>query len=82
MNRRDALRAGFGAAVGGAMLGCTSTASTMAAGNSMPVQRYKALDEAANRPVLRRELVTQPVMIDKVELLRRDDEFMVRVTFF
>ncbi len=38
------------------------------------------LREARLQPVLRRELLPDPIVIDKVEMLRRDGEYFVRAT--
>jgi L-alanine-DL-glutamate epimerase-like enolase superfamily enzyme len=40
---------------------------------------YPELDAAAARPVLRRELFPEPVVIESVELLRYEDNFLCRV---
>ena len=40
---------------------------------------YAALDAARDRPVLRRELFTTPVVLHSVELLRHEDNFICRV---
>lgn len=42
-------------------------------------ESYPDLDAAAARPVLRRELFADPVMIESVELLRYQDNFLCRV---
>lgn len=42
-------------------------------------KEYPKLDHAATRPVLRRELFPDPVMIESVELLRYEDNFLCRV---
>ena len=41
--------------------------------------QYSKLDEALARPVLKRELFPAPVIIEKLELLRLDDNFLCRV---
>ena len=46
---------------------------------SMSRPSAEALDRAAAHPVLRRELYRSPVLIESVELLRNDREFLVRV---
>lgn len=46
---------------------------------STPNRRYAALDAAAARPVLRRELFPDPLVLETVELLRYEDNFVCRV---
>ncbi len=41
--------------------------------------RYARLDEILRQPVLKRELFTSPVIIDRLELLRYRDSFLCRV---
>lgn len=43
-------------------------------------ENYLKLDNELNRPVLRKELFADPVIIDKLELLRFEDNFICRVT--
>jgi hypothetical protein len=43
------------------------------------VNRYALLDKAANRPVLERELFSDPVIIEGCELLQYGHNYMVRV---
>ena len=40
---------------------------------------YQKIDQAAAQPVLKRELFTQPIIIDRVELLRYQNSFLCRV---
>ncbi len=42
-------------------------------------EQYAALDEAYSKPVLKRDLFPDPVIIDKLELLRLGDNFICRV---
>jgi len=44
------------------------------------VTDYSELDEILAKPVLKKELFSAPVIIDKVELLRHNDNFICRVT--
>jgi L-alanine-DL-glutamate epimerase-like enolase superfamily enzyme len=44
-----------------------------------PVSGYPELDAAAARPVLRRDLFPDPVVLESVELLRYEDNFLCRV---
>jgi L-alanine-DL-glutamate epimerase-like enolase superfamily enzyme len=49
-------------------------------GNENLKEKYSKLDNILGRPVLKRELFTSPVIIDKLELLRLDETFLCRVT--
>lgn len=42
-------------------------------------ERYAALDEVLSKPVLKKELFSEPVIIDSLELLRYQDNFLCRV---
>ncbi len=42
-------------------------------------QVLHVLDEASSRPVLRKNLFKAPVIIEKIELLRNEDQFLCRV---
>jgi L-alanine-DL-glutamate epimerase-like enolase superfamily enzyme len=53
-----------------------SSARANAAGD---FERYAALDEALSKPVLKRALFPEPVIIDSLELLRFEDNFLCRV---
>ncbi len=44
-----------------------------------PEERYRILDDVLRRPVLKRELFPDPVIIDTVELLELDGRFLCRV---
>lgn len=49
------------------------------AGRSATPPDYSKLDAAAARPVFKKELFTNPVIIDTIELLRLGDTFLCRV---
>jgi len=72
MNRRELIKASLGA---GAitMLGCSKVPS------NEPVVEYDMLDETASKPVLKRELFPDPVIIASLELLNYGESYMVRV---
>ncbi|WP_448698445.1 mandelate racemase/muconate lactonizing enzyme family protein [Mucilaginibacter sp. AW1-3] len=74
-NRRDFLTA---AAIGGvaAAMPFSSQASTIF-NNEDPV--FAKLDAAMKQPVLKRELFKDPVILEKIELLRYKDTFLCRV---
>jgi L-alanine-DL-glutamate epimerase-like enolase superfamily enzyme len=72
MNRRDLIRTSLGAAALTA-LGCTKNAS------NRPGIENGMLEEAASRPVLKREIFPDPVIIATMELLNLGESYMVRV---
>ncbi len=53
--------------------------NTIHAGSVAETDRYAALDAALANPVLKRQLFSEPVIIDKLELLRYNDNFLCRV---
>lgn len=61
-------------------LGAAATLSGCTSASNMPVKDYTDLDEILARPVLKKELFDSPVIIDRLELLRREDNFICRVT--
>ena len=48
-------------------------------GNEALREKYARLDAILKQPVLRRELFTSPVIIESVELLRYQNNFLCRV---
>ncbi len=73
MNRRDVLKAGMG--VGAlSVLGCSNLSST-----GQKAVNYDALDQAISKPVLKKELFPDPVIIDSMELLYYEQSYMIRV---
>ena len=63
----------------GATLGSLAPAAVIA-GAQPPVVDPSPIDEALARPVLKKELFTEPVIIDRLELLRLEDNFICRIT--
>ena len=53
--------------------------STYAKGSNLPVKNYTILDKVLDKPVLKRELFPDPVIIESVELLRNRDNCICRV---
>ena len=78
-NRRRFLGAnllgGLGAALPILSAGAASPQSASRPGNP----RYARLDEILRQPVLKRDLFPEPVIIEKLELLRYKDSFLCRV---
>jgi len=79
-NRRHFLRDSSMAFIAGSSLlaSCRPAENPATASQSDP--DYSLLDEAYEKPVLKRELFPDPVMIDRCELLRLEDNFICRVT--
>ncbi|MGB3586955.1 MAG: mandelate racemase/muconate lactonizing enzyme family protein [Tunicatimonas sp.] len=78
-NRRKFLKAA--ATVGGAstLLPLSSCLSTKRSATTSSIIQYSKLDEVRNQPVLRRELFTNPVIIETLELLRDRNNTICRV---
>jgi L-alanine-DL-glutamate epimerase-like enolase superfamily enzyme len=76
-NRRDFLTSAALTAGGTSLLGLTSCAQATGEGESRP--DYSMLDEALQRPVLRRELFPDPIVIESLELLLDRDNCLYRV---
>ncbi len=72
-SRRDFLKK---SAMGAALAGFPSVEDSRYAYGTDP----SPVDEALTRPVLKKELFTSPVYIDRLELLRLEDNFICRVT--
>lgn len=72
MNRRELIKSGMGAGAF-TLLGCSGVPS------GVTVAEYAKLDEAAAKPVLKRELFPDPVNIASMELLNLGESYMVRV---
>lgn len=70
MNRRQF--AASAAAMG--LMGCVSRSQHVAQGPAV-----EELDRAAAQPVLKKELFPNPVIIDSIQLLKRDKEYFVHV---
>lgn len=72
-DRRNFLKSASIATAGAVTLNsCSSPNSTLAV-------NYSKLDEIAAKPVLKRELFPDPVIIETLELLRYEDNFLCRV---
>src|SRR5688572_4462966 len=76
-NRRTFLTS---ALAGGAVAALPVSARAAAGGRSEAIKaKYAKLDAILKQPVLRRELFTSPVIIEKLELLRFNNNFLCRV---
>jgi L-alanine-DL-glutamate epimerase-like enolase superfamily enzyme len=68
------------ALAGGAAATLPFTARAAGGGRSAAINaKYAKLDAILKQPVLRRELFTSPVVIEKLELLRHNNNFLCRV---
>ena len=77
--RRAFLRLGTLAAGSVAGLGAVATRARATTQTGRPAVDPARVMEAASTPVLRRELITSPVTIASIELLKAGDEYLVRV---
>jgi L-alanine-DL-glutamate epimerase-like enolase superfamily enzyme len=84
-NRRKFMSAAAGGALASLPLssasGHTAMADTPPCGPASPAlkSRYAKLDEILKQPVLKKELFNSPVIIESVELLRLNNNFLCRV---
>jgi L-alanine-DL-glutamate epimerase-like enolase superfamily enzyme len=78
-NRRQFLKANLAGGLAGALPLATFSAETPPPSQAGRNPRYPKLDEILKQPVLKRELFTQPVIIETLELLRYKDSFLCRV---
>lgn len=76
-NRRQFLATSL---VGGAAAALPVSARAAGGGRSAAINaKYEKLDAILKQPILRRELFTSPVIIDTIELLRYNNNFLCRV---
>jgi L-alanine-DL-glutamate epimerase-like enolase superfamily enzyme len=81
-SRRRFLSTGAAAAAPAAWSSCSSAnrgSSPSGARDPVVEERYRKLDDARQRPVLKKEFFRAPVILDSVELLRRGSSFLCRV---
>lgn len=71
-SRRQFIGTAFAAGIGTALPSCNSVSEDLKA-------KYTALDEILKKPVLKKELFPDPVIIDTLELLRLNNTFLCRV---
>jgi L-alanine-DL-glutamate epimerase-like enolase superfamily enzyme len=79
MKRRDVLQWAAGATAASVLQGCQSGRNKMDSMPRRPCPTVEALDAEADKPVLRREGMDSPLVIESIELLRRKNEYFVRV---
>jgi len=78
-SRRHFIKAASRATVGGSLLSTACTSQSQSIAQTQP-HDYSLLDQALAKPVLKKELFTEAVLIDRLELLRREDNFICRVS--
>ncbi len=82
-NRRRFLASAFLGGASAVLPGCAAPSATPApapaARPGLPAEKYAQLDEVLKQPVLRRELFSSPVIIDTLELLQLNNNFLCRV---
>jgi L-alanine-DL-glutamate epimerase-like enolase superfamily enzyme len=77
-NRRGFLASALAGGAGAALPACGAPpAATARTGSFSP--NYAKLDQVLKEPVLKRQLFSTPVVIEKLELLRLEDSFLCRV---
>jgi L-alanine-DL-glutamate epimerase-like enolase superfamily enzyme len=78
---RRAFLSGALAGAGAALTGCAAPPAPVAAAPRTESRdaKYAKLDAVLKQPVLKRELFPAPVVIDTLEMLRLDDNFLCRV---
>ena len=79
INRREILQWTAGAAALPILQGCQSGGNQATAGLGQSRVSVEELDAAAERPVLRRAGMDSPMVIQSIELLRKRNEYFVRV---
>jgi L-alanine-DL-glutamate epimerase-like enolase superfamily enzyme len=79
--RRGFLAGSLISGAGAALSGCRTEPATAARADSAPAvnSNYAKLDQVLKQPVLKRELFPTPVIIDTLELIRLDNNFLCRV---
>src|ERR1022692_1472930 len=78
-NRRQFVKANLLASLAAATPLSALAAEAPRPGSISQNSRYARLDEILRQPVLKRELFTSPVIIETLELLRYQDNFLCRV---
>lgn len=79
VNRRDVLQWAAGAAAISVLQGCQSGWKEPGPVSQRPRVTVEELDAAAEKPVLRLDGLDSPLMIQSIELLRKKNEYFVRV---
>ena len=79
LDRRNFVRLTAGAALLPAVQGCQSTQSKSRTRSALSEVTPEKLDEVAGRPLLKLDAFDSPLVIESIELLRKDREYIVRV---
>jgi L-alanine-DL-glutamate epimerase-like enolase superfamily enzyme len=78
-NRRNFIKATLAGSAAAVSAGALGNPGMMPGASEADNARYAVLDEILARPVFKKELFSQPVLIESVELLRKDRSFLCRV---
>src|SRR5436309_1400143 len=76
-SRRTLIRTAAGGIIGGAMAGCAGDSGGREGGTKRTITREQ-LEHVAAQPVLKLDSVTEPVIVESVELLRNGKTFLLR----
>ncbi|MFY0653683.1 MAG: mandelate racemase/muconate lactonizing enzyme family protein [Cyclobacteriaceae bacterium] len=79
-DRREFLNTALTGAVGAGILGCTTSVSVEAGQSDDIANTYAKLDKVLATPVLKTGSISEPVIIENLELLYKDRNFICRVT--
>jgi len=79
LRRRDVLELAAGAAAFPILQGCRSISGASSGRRGASSVTTEALDRAAGEPVLHLDGLDAPVVIESIELLQKDDDYLVRV---
>ena len=71
-NRRKFIETSFTGAIGASLSGCVNSQKKLS-------DKYSYTDKILTQPVLKKELFPEPVIIDRLELLRLNNTFLCRV---
>lgn len=78
-NRRNFIKTGMAAGMGLGITSCTSSTDVKEEKGSALSKNYNLVDEAFARPILRKELFPEPIIIESVDLFRKDNSFICKV---
>jgi L-alanine-DL-glutamate epimerase-like enolase superfamily enzyme len=78
-NRRNFITTAFAGGVGASLPFSAKSQSTPSPVTEVIAEKYARLDAILNQPVFRKELFHNPVIIEKLELLRYENSFLCRV---
>ena len=77
-NRRQFITTAMAGGLGASLLSCSSPAADPGSKDST-IDNYALLDEVLKKPVFRKEMFPEPVILETLELLRTGTSFLCRV---